>query len=398
MVETADYYVAVDGDDANDGSETSPLRTVQAAVDRVAAGELIYVRGGTYDQPYHEPITIEDTAGTESEPIRLEGYPGERPHLRWGGGPGHDDWQVWGGVVLTGDSPYWAFRNLEVSGSEWCGFQTEGDSNAHSCVFEDLYCHDLGQKGVWAETNDCVIRNVEVHDCYNEPSGGEHGDGLGMAGVDGGLIENCVVYNNSDDGIDLWTSRNVTIRDTVTHSNGYDSDGDGNGFKSANTDEGGANEFIRCVSYDNQSRGFRAYSPIADRLVNCTAYNNDSDGFSAIHGGDHEIVNCLDDGSGTSFHSGVVDSSNSWNLGIDDPGFASTDPSSDSFLRLAAGSPAIDAGTDVGLTYSGPAPDLGAYEYDAEGTDDTTDESMWGPVTIYYHTGEEFVEVAIKNT
>ncbi|MFW5978010.1 MAG: DUF1565 domain-containing protein, partial [Halohasta sp.] len=55
MAETADYYVSLDGDDDNDGSETSPLRTVREAVDRVSEGELIYVREGTYEQPYHEP-------------------------------------------------------------------------------------------------------------------------------------------------------------------------------------------------------------------------------------------------------------------------------------------------------------------------------------------------------
>jgi hypothetical protein len=33
------------------------------------------------------------------------------------------------------------------------------------------------------------------------------------------------------------------------------------------------------------------------------------------------------------------------------------------FMRLAAGSDLIDAGTDVGLPYNGSAPDLGAFEY-----------------------------------
>ncbi|MFQ6036902.1 MAG: ankyrin repeat domain-containing protein [Sedimentisphaerales bacterium] len=37
-------------------------------------------------------------------------------------------------------------------------------------------------------------------------------------------------------------------------------------------------------------------------------------------------------------------------------------PESD-FLRLAPGSDAIDAGTDVGLPFVGKAPDLGAFEY-----------------------------------
>ena len=35
------------------------------------------------------------------------------------------------------------------------------------------------------------------------------------------------------------------------------------------------------------------------------------------------------------------------------------------FLKLAAGSQMIDKGTDVGLPYTGAAPDLGAYEYGA---------------------------------
>jgi len=396
MAETADYYVSLDGDDNNDGSEASPLRTVREAVDRVAEGELIYVREGTYEQPYHEPITIEDIAGTESNPIRLEGYPGERPHLKWGGGPGHDDWQVWGGIVLKGDSPYWEFRNLEVSDSEWCGFHTENDSNAHSIVFEDLYCHHLGQKGIWAETDGCVIRNVEVHDSYNEPSNGEHGDGIGMAFVESGLIEDCLVYDNSDDGIDLWRSQNVTVRNTVAHSNGYDDDGDGNGFKLGGTEGAGGHRVERRVSYRDSAHNFRCYNPNKTVIVNCTSYDAGSHGFAAIHGADHEIANCIeyDSSSDTSFHSGVDDHDNSWNLDISDPEFASTDEDSDRFLRLDEGSPAVDAGTDVGLSYEGEAPDLGAYEY---GADTSTEDSEWGPVTIYYHDGNGFVEVAINN-
>ena len=34
-----------------------------------------------------------------------------------------------------------------------------------------------------------------------------------------------------------------------------------------------------------------------------------------------------------------------------------------SFLKLAAGSDLIDKGTNVGIAYTGSAPDLGAYEY-----------------------------------
>lgn len=43
--------------------------------------------------------------------------------------------------------------------------------------------------------------------------------------------------------------------------------------------------------------------------------------------------------------------------------FVSTDPNSPDFFKLPAGSPAIDAGVDMGLPYYGTAPDLGAVEY-----------------------------------
>jgi len=77
-----------------------------------------------------------------------------------------------------------------------------------------------------------------------------------------------------------------------------------------------------------------------------------------------------------SFSSSVDDAFNTWNgIPVNAADFLSLDdtiargprqpdgslPSSD-FLRLVSGSNLIDAGTDVGLPYSGVAPDLGAYE------------------------------------
>lgn len=49
-------------------------------------------------------------------------------------------------------------------------------------------------------------------------------------------------------------------------------------------------------------------------------------------------------------------------------GNISADPQLTSDYHLSAGSPAIDAGTDVGIPFSGSAPDMGAFEYNATGT------------------------------
>jgi hypothetical protein len=76
----------------------------------------------------------------------------------------------------------------------------------------------------------------------------------------------------------------------------------------------------------------------------------------------------------------VVQQRNSWNVGatVDAADFVSLDYSGAagprladgslptlSFLKLVAGSDLVDKGVDVGLPYSGSAPDLGAYEASA---------------------------------
>ncbi len=43
-----DWYVAVNGDDKNDGSINSPLLTIREAQSRVKEGETVYIRGGVY--------------------------------------------------------------------------------------------------------------------------------------------------------------------------------------------------------------------------------------------------------------------------------------------------------------------------------------------------------------
>jgi hypothetical protein len=54
---------------------------------------------------------------------------------------------------------------------------------------------------------------------------------------------------------------------------------------------------------------------------------------------------------------------NTWNLNLTELRFVNdSNPSSSDFLRLAPNSPAIDAGVDVGQSFAGKAPDLGAFE------------------------------------
>ncbi|HMO49571.1 MAG TPA: right-handed parallel beta-helix repeat-containing protein [Kiritimatiellia bacterium] len=74
----ASYYVAPDGLDSHPGTSTNlPLRTIQRALNLVAPGDAIYVRGGVY----REHLTNR-THGTASQPILIAAYSNETPLIK----------------------------------------------------------------------------------------------------------------------------------------------------------------------------------------------------------------------------------------------------------------------------------------------------------------------------
>ena len=73
------YYVAADGNDANDGlSREKAFRTVSQAANRVGPGDTVLIAGGEY----HETVRIR-AAGTEDRPITFRCVTGEKAVL-WG--------------------------------------------------------------------------------------------------------------------------------------------------------------------------------------------------------------------------------------------------------------------------------------------------------------------------
>jgi hypothetical protein len=66
----ATYYVSITGNNANTGLQGSPWRTIQYAAGRVTAGDTVRVSGGTYD----ERVTIQ-TSGSPGNFINFVGSP-----------------------------------------------------------------------------------------------------------------------------------------------------------------------------------------------------------------------------------------------------------------------------------------------------------------------------------
>ncbi|MCI0460606.1 MAG: DUF1565 domain-containing protein [Gemmataceae bacterium] len=74
------------GNDAGDGSQAKPWKTVGHAVKRLRPGDTLYLRGGTYYE--HVSVTV---SGTDKQPITIRSYPGELAILDGGLREFHDD-------------------------------------------------------------------------------------------------------------------------------------------------------------------------------------------------------------------------------------------------------------------------------------------------------------------
>jgi hypothetical protein len=74
-VAPAALIVATNGNDANPGTVTQPLATIQRAVNLVQAGGTIAIRGGTYALTTNIQIV---KSGTAAAPLTMTSFQGER--------------------------------------------------------------------------------------------------------------------------------------------------------------------------------------------------------------------------------------------------------------------------------------------------------------------------------
>ena len=94
------YYVSTSGNDANPGTIAQPFRTIQRGVDKLTAGDTLFIRGGTYYE-----LAILRNSGTAKRQISLMAYPGENPIINGGDS-----------TALLGDGgiQYWNIQGLTI--------------------------------------------------------------------------------------------------------------------------------------------------------------------------------------------------------------------------------------------------------------------------------------------
>ena len=99
---TCTRYASPTGSDTASGSIDAPLRTAQALVDSLRAGETGCLRGGVYT----EWRVQFSAAGTPTQPITLRSYPGERATV------------AAGYVYVPHGTDFVSVSDLEIDGQE----------------------------------------------------------------------------------------------------------------------------------------------------------------------------------------------------------------------------------------------------------------------------------------
>ncbi len=105
----ATYYVAPNGSDGNNGSISQPFATLNKAWSVVGAGDIIYLRGGTYYFRSQQMLT--GRTAPSGNHIKVWAYPGEKPILSRADSY---DYDYSCGIYFRGN--YVHFKGIEITG------------------------------------------------------------------------------------------------------------------------------------------------------------------------------------------------------------------------------------------------------------------------------------------
>lgn len=393
IASATNYYISPSGSDSNNGSINSPFFTLNKAWTMVRPGDIIYCRGGVYR--YNSRQNLHGKSGTASDTIRVWAYPGERPVFTKSSSFTTPSFPV-SLIYLRGN--YVHIRGIEVAyftqktSAVWYGIAVTGSNHNK---FERINSHHNGNgMGIRDECSNNLVLNSDFHHNNDPITSYGNADGLSIA-YHSSSVENtvrgCRFWLNSDDGLDLWQNNgNLILEDSWAWRNGYRFDGvtragDGCGFKFGSTTTQNGTTFKRTVrnniAFANRSRGYMQNAAnVRFYFYNNIAWDNDKGIVFPSYNLAHVFRNNIVFGNNENWNGNYSNSTRDHNSNDPSPvasssDFVSLDTTGISgprqpdgnlpdlkFMKLVTGSDLIDAGINVGLPFTGSAPDLGPYE------------------------------------
>jgi hypothetical protein len=284
---------------------------------------------------------------------------------------------------------YWYFKGIAITRAGYQGAYVTGSYN----TFENVAFYNNRNSGLEINKGGAytTVINADSYQNYDPKKLGGMADGFASKQTQGAgnYFYGCRAWNNSDDGFDTYDStQKVVIEKSWAFKNGIDIwgyggfVGNGNGFKLGGNNVAQNNVITQSVAFGNRVKGFDQNSNTGSvTLYNNVSYKNGINygfGQTVASGSKHIFKNNISlSGSSADSIANATSSNNSWNTGfsVSSADFQSVELTlataarnadgslpDNKLFRLASGSKLINAGTNVGLSYLGTAPDLGAFE------------------------------------
>lgn len=423
LVMATNYYAAPDAKDTGTGAFADPCTITNAWGKLSTAGDTLFLRGGIYYINAKQSI---NKIGTANARICIFAYPDETPILDFRGeiygDPGislstSSSYMHIKGITIryAGDNGIINQGNNTII--ENCTFYGNCDTGLQ---------HKTGGGNLIKNCDSYANFDYKSVNTDLTPNYGGNADGFAdkqFTNTNSNTYEGCRAWNNSDDAWDFFQRIGHTyLKNCVSYKNGpatydmsnhprattdaawfanfsaaqlaaYTNYGNGNGFKLGGDYTSHDATLTNCLSVGHKKtsavRGYDQNNNAGSiTIYNCSAYDNSVNfGFyntTATDGSgntaDLTIKNCvaLTSSSANTYPSNLTSSNNSWNttgVTLNTADFISMDTTvilsarqADGslpnivFMQIADGSDLIDAGTNVGLPYSGTAPDLGCFE------------------------------------
>jgi len=417
------YYVDANGNDADDGSQANPWKTIHHAVDAVVAGDTVLINPGTY--PVSQQISI-TTSGTASNPITFRGNgTGVVVDLRAYDGKNGLEIFFADYIVIDNLTVYASLdpnsRGIRLTHAEGCIISNNTVSGAnHANLFCSLSDHVTfsnneafnGAIGIYvADSSD--YPTINGNRLYKNTAIGLHMNGDINSGGDGtisyAMVDGNWIYDNDATGINLDGVTWSTFQNNLVYGNKFrgiaffQQDGavpsnDNEAYQNTIITPAGAYYGIG-LNYGANRNSFWNNIILTEGSV---------PGFSSTSSTrDLEVTsnyNLLpDQGQVAETSNGGFVFSEWQSLGYDTQSTTGTisqtfqNPSGGDY-QLKAGNPAIDAGTPdhsctpdiIGNTRpAGTAPDLGAYEYASETVIYISSDGLCGDHTPCYSRIQE---------
>ena len=220
------HVSAAGSDETGNGSENKPYATPGFAATKVSPGTTVIVHEGTYGQ--FEIDT--EASGTEAFPVAFTAAPGEKVLIQSIPGEEAVAGESIGIYIVNADNI--TIKGFEITGGThgiyYESRQSRGDKPLENILIEDCTVHGIrGTHGIcvyarndYAPVKNITMRGCHVYDCECDSSESTVFNG----NIDGFLIENNLIHDNNNIGIDMIGFEGNAKHSNPKYENPYDVD------------------------------------------------------------------------------------------------------------------------------------------------------------------------------